>query len=84
MTHVEILNGDNFAQMLRDGFTDDYCHDSQLGACSVSAHLSQITVSSRVGQKRVAWFAEHVFLPGSGSNCEVESHCRCFEESSRF
>ena len=26
---LEIFNGDNFAQMLRDGFPDNYCHDSQ-------------------------------------------------------
>ena len=41
MTHVEILNGDNFNQMLRDGFTDDMTVSLELAVYPPRYHISQ-------------------------------------------
>ena len=47
---------------------DGSSNDSQLEACIISTQISHILVSSSMFQKTVA---DHVFLLGLGSRCDI-------------
>ena len=66
------INGDNLAQMLRDGFPDNYCHDSQWSLHYVLPDIAYQGAIMRIVKKGLHGLRTMSSCLGSGSKSEAE------------